>query len=125
MWAPVVWMTGAGMVAWLAATLTLGDAVHPEALVGLAGPLASADASWVVMARAQAAGPDRLMAVMMRAMAVKMVLFGAYVALVLTVLDVRPVPFVASFAACFVGLYAMEVYFLKRLLESDVPQPAS
>ena len=88
------------------------------------GPLASANASWVAMARARVVGMERLMAVMVRGMAIKMVVFGAYVAGVLTLMDVRPIPFVASFTTGFIGLYAMEAYFLKRLIETPVPQPA-
>jgi hypothetical protein len=115
-WGPVAWMTGAGLAIWTAAVAGFGGAVHPEALIGVAGPLVSANVSWLVMARARAAGPDRLMAVMITAAAVKMALFGGYVALVLLAIGVRPVPFIASFTVSFIGLYALEAYFLKGLL---------
>lgn len=110
-------MTGTGLASWLAVTVGLADAAHPETLYGLAGPLASANLSWLVMAKAQSAGAERLMGVMLKAMAIKMVFFGAYVSAVLGALDVRPVPFVVSFAASFIALYAMEAWFLKRLLD--------
>ena len=116
MWGPVAWMTGVGLAIWVGALATMGAAAHPEALIGVAGPLASVNASWLVMARAQAAGPDRLMAVMIRAAALKMVLFGAFVVVVLGTMNVRPVPFIATFTVSFIGLYALEAYFLKRLL---------
>jgi uncharacterized membrane protein YdfJ with MMPL/SSD domain len=45
----------------------------------------------------------------------KMVLFGAYVVIVLRGLSVRPVPFVASFTVYFIGLYLVEALYLKRL----------
>jgi hypothetical protein len=38
------------------------------------------------------------------------------VAVMLGLVDVRPVPFVASFTGYFIALYAMEALFLKRLL---------
>lgn len=122
MWGPVGWMTGTGL-AGLAAAAAGGDA-HPEALYGLAGPLASANLSWLAMAKAEARGAERLMRVMIGAMAVKMVFFGVYVAVVLLRVDVRPVPFVASFAVSFIGLYAMEAWFLKRLIDRNARQVA-
>jgi hypothetical protein len=113
-----MWMTGAGLAGWLGAHTVFGAAAHPEALVGLAGPVASANVSWLAMVKAQAAGSDRLMAVMVRAMAIKMVFFGAYVVGVFGLMAPRPVPFVASFTASFVGLYVIEAVFLKRLIEA-------
>lgn len=124
MWRPMAWMTGAGLAAWIGGA-GLSDATHPEAFLGIAGPLASANISWVAMVRARTVGMDRLMAVMMRGMAVKMVLFAAYVVIVLTMVNLRPVPFVAFFTTGFIGLYALEAYFLKRLIETDIRQPAT
>jgi len=45
----------------------------------------------------------------------KMVFFAAYVALMLKVIRLRPVPFVGSFTGYFVGLYLMEALYMKRL----------
>jgi hypothetical protein len=116
---PLAWMVGAAVVSWMAVSALLGARVVPEALLGMLGPLASAGVAWVVMQRVHASGPDRLMGVMIKALAVKVVFFGAYVIAMLRVLELRPVPFVVSFASYFIGLHMMEALFLKRLLMDD------
>ena len=122
-WGPIGWMTGLAAAAWLLASMAGGSRVNPEALLGVLGPLASADASWIIMARAFAAAPERLMGVMVQALAVKMVLFGVYVGVLLGLVDLRPVPFVVSFAGTFIALHAMEAMFLQRLLKDGAPSP--
>ena len=52
--------------------------------------------------------PERLTSLMIAAFAGKMVFFGAYVAVMLKVLSLRPVPFVVSFTSSFIALYLME-----------------
>ena len=121
--APLGWMTGSSVATWLVVLLVTGSRTHPEALLGMLGPLVSANLSWVLMARAHAAAPERLMGVMIQGLAVKMVLFGAYVTLMLRGMDLRPVPFVLSFAGFFIALYAMEAHFLRRLLMTGVSPP--
>jgi hypothetical protein len=49
------------------------------------------------------------------AFAGKLVFFGAYVALTLRLLPVRPVPFLASFTSYFIALYLLEALFMRRL----------
>ena len=122
-WGPVFWMTAVTVAGWIVATAAGGTRVNPEALLGLLGPLASADVSWVWMARTFAARPERLTAVMVQGLAVKMVLFGGYVGVMLGVWDLRPVPFVISFAGSFVALHAMEALFLRRMLMDGVLLP--
>jgi hypothetical protein len=122
-WGPLGWMTGTNVAAWLAVTSAGGAAIQPEALFGLLGPLASANASWVVMARTFLSRSGELMRVMVQALAVKMLLVGGYVVGMILVLDLRPLPFVTSFAGHFVALYAMEAWFLRRLLTSGAPLP--
>jgi hypothetical protein len=51
-------------------------------------------------------------------MAIKAVFFGAYVVIMLRVMALRPMPFVFSFTAYFIMLYAMEALFMRRLFES-------
>jgi len=48
-----------------------------------------------------------------------MVLFAAYVIVMIGVLAVRPVPFVAGFAGYFIALHLMEAMFLQRLLATS------
>jgi hypothetical protein len=115
---PVWWMVGVTAGAWLAVTAITGNRWHPELLLGLAGPLASAVVTWVVIDRAWRASPERLTGVMSVAFLAKMVFFAAYVIGSVRVLGARPVPFVSSFTAFFIALYAMEAWFLRRLLRA-------
>jgi hypothetical protein len=94
-----------------------------EALSGLAGPLACAVSSWVAYERAHRRAPGRLTSVMVAALAVKAVFFGAYVAVMLKVVGVDLVRFAASFTTSFIALHAMEAVFLRRLLMRDLRSP--
>jgi hypothetical protein len=86
-----------------------------EVVLGMAGPLLVAGASWVLAERTWRRQPERLTAVMIAAFAGKMVFFAAYVALMLSVLSLRPVPFVASFTISFITLHLAEALALRRL----------
>jgi hypothetical protein len=110
------WMIAAGFGSWLAAAAFVDRRTALEVLLGMVGPLAVVSVTWVLMARTYRANPDRLTSVMMKAFAGKMVVFGAYVALMLGVLSLRPVPFVASFTTYFIGLYLMQALYLRQML---------
>ena len=122
---PALWMTGMGLMSWLAVAVTSKGSADPEVLLGMAGPLVSAVGSWMAYERAHRSAPGRLTNVMIAALAVKMVFFGVYVGVMLRGLNLRPVPFVTSFAAYFIALYAMEAMFLRRLLMNDLRSPTS
>jgi hypothetical protein len=113
----LAWMAGTGVGSWLAMTAIRSEA-NPEALLGMAGPLLAACASWVAVERTHAAAPERVMGVMLTAFMVKMLFFGVYVAAMLRGLELRRTPFVVSFTVYFIALYAMEALFLKRLFDS-------
>lgn len=119
---PLAWMAGAGIGSWLLLTAAGGSQVHPEALYGMLGPLVSVSATWLAMARTHRRSPERLTAVMMAGFALKMVFFGAYVAVMLRWLDLRQLPFVLSFTGFFIALYAMEAFFLRRLTVAAAPR---
>jgi hypothetical protein len=122
---PAAWMAGASLSSWLVMTMTSNGLGDPEVLLGMAGPLASAVGSWLAYERVHRLTPARLTSVMIGALALKMVFFGGYVSVMLRGLDLRPVPFVASFAAYFIALHAMEAMFLRRLLMNDLRSPSS
>jgi len=111
---PLAWMIGACAGTWLVLTFSARD-LNPESLFGMLGPLASACATWVVVARTAAAAPERVTGVMVTGLVVKMVFFGIYVAGMLKGAGLRPVPFVVSFAGFFIALHAMEAVFLRRV----------
>jgi len=120
---PAIWMAAASLSSWLVVSLSSQGRGDPELLFGMAGPMTSAVGSWVAYQRAHRTAPGRLTNVMMAALAVKMLFFGVYFVVVLRGLELRPVPFVLSFAAYFIALHAMEAVFLRRLLMNDLRSP--
>ena len=85
-------------------------------LLGIVGPLMVVGLSWVLMARTYRRDPTKLTSLMMLAFAGKMAFFAGYVAIALKVLEVRPVPFVASFVVSFIALYLIEAVSLRRMI---------
>jgi hypothetical protein len=112
---PLWWMSGLSLAAWLAASMWAPRTVNPEMFWGMAGPLVSASATWVVTARTYAAAPERLTQVMLLGFGVRVLFFGTYVVGMLRGLGLRPVPFAASFAGFFIALHVVEALFLRRL----------
>lgn len=112
---PVWWMVGLSGLSWLVAAALLDTQARIEVLYGMLGPLAMVSGSWVLMERAYRRSPQRLTAVMAAAFAGKVVFFGAYVAVMLRVLSLRPRTFVASFTGYFIALYLIEALYLRRL----------
>jgi hypothetical protein len=112
---PVWWMVGLSGLSWLVAAALLDTQARIEVLYGMLGPLAMVIGSWVLMERAYRRNPERLTGVMVAAFAGKLVFFGAYVAVMLRVLSLRPRTFVASFTSYFIALYLIEALYLRRL----------
>ena len=112
---PVWWMVGLSGLTWLVAAVLLDTQARIEVLYGMLGPLAMVSGSWVLMERAYRRSPQRLTAVMVAAFAGKLVFVGAYVAVMLRVLSLRPRTFVASFTSYFIALYLIEALYLRRL----------
>ena len=114
-------MIGASVASWALAAAFLDARARLEVFCGMIGPLVVAVVSWIVMERAHRRSPQRLTAVMTAAFAAKLVVFGAYVVIMVRGLGLRPAPFAGSFAGYFMGLYAIEALFLKRLLSARSP----
>ena len=117
-------MAGTGLSSWLVMRAATEGRQDPEVLFGMAGPLVSALGSWVAYDRAYRTAPGRLTNVMIGALALKMLLFAGYFVVMLQGLNLRPVPFVVSFATYFIALHAMEATFLRRLLMNDQRSPS-
>jgi hypothetical protein len=113
----VVAMTAASV----ASVLAVGVFVDPRArlavLLGMLGPLLIASGSWVLTERTYRERPQALMSVMVAAFAFKLVFFGAYVAVMIRVVALRPVPFIASFTGYLAGLWLLEALYLRRLFK--------
>ncbi len=98
----------------------LGARFGREVWIGMFAPLIVVGATWVLTERVYRTHPERLTSVMISAFAGKLVFFGAYVGLAIAVLDVKPVPFAASFTGYFIALHLVEALWLKRLFVADV-----
>ena len=105
------------MLSWLIASRAVGPGANPEVLYGMLAPLMVAVVSWIVIERTYRANPEGLTRVMVEGLAVKAVFFGAYVAGMLRVVGLRPVPFVVSFTSYFIALHVTEAVFLRRLFK--------
>lgn len=109
-----MWMVAGSVGTWIAAVLVAPTAMA-ETLCGMLAPLLVAVVSWELAERTFRHSPERLTALMVTAFAGKMVFFGAYVAVALWGLSLRPVPFVVSFTAYFITLHLAEALCLRRL----------
>jgi hypothetical protein len=117
---PLLWMGGAGLGGWLAATLVSPVAINPAAWVGLAGPLLSASLTWVAIVWTWTTRPERLTQVMVAGLAAKMVGYPLYVVFALRGLAVDGPVFVTSVVTSFILVHLIEALCLKRLLAGGV-----
>jgi hypothetical protein len=113
-------MVATSALSWLIVAGAAGARAHPEALYGMLGPLAVAAVSSIVTERTVRSRPERLMGVMITGLAIKAVLFGVYVTVMLRLMALRPVPFVASFTGYFIALHVIEAVFMQRLIADTI-----
>jgi hypothetical protein len=111
----LAWMAVGCVASALAAVAVAGVAAAPEVLLGMLGPLAITAGSWWLTERTYRRHPASLTALMVRAFGAKLAFFGGYVAVVLAVLGLRPVPFVASFTTYFIALHLTEAWLMQRM----------
>jgi hypothetical protein len=117
----VVWMAAVCGASWLTLAAFGTAADGPELLLGMAGPLVAASATWAMVERTYRANPARVPRLMLAAFFTKMVFFGAYVIIALRVLRLQPTPFIVSFTCYFVALHLAEALLLRRLFATSVP----
>jgi hypothetical protein len=120
---PLIWMAGASVTTWLAATGLVEPGARIDVFLGMFGPLAAVATTWVLAERVYRESPGRLTLLMIAGFVGKLVFFAAYVAIVLGVFSHHPVPFVVSFTSYFIALYLMEAVFLRRLFAGG-PHPS-
>jgi hypothetical protein len=112
---PVAWMTAASLGSGLLAMAIVGRQAGAEVMLGMVAPLAAVSVSWLLTERTYKRDPQRLTGLMVGAFGAKMLFFGAYVAVMLNLVALRPVPFVASFTGYFIALYLTEALLMRRL----------
>ena len=91
-----------------------------ELLLGMVAPLVVGVATMVAVERVYRRDPEKLTPLMIKAFATKMVLFGVYVAVVITLTPLSPTPFVLSFCAYFIGLHLTEAWMLRSLFAEAI-----
>jgi hypothetical protein len=111
----VRWMVIGSLASALLIVAAVGREAGKEIVLGMLAPLAAAGVSWVLTERTYARSPERLTGLMISGFAAKMVFFGVYVAVMLKLVGLHPVPFVASFTGYFIALYLIEALLMRRL----------
>lgn len=117
----VIWMLSGSVMSALILTILLGPNIRLEIWLGMLGPLASAVASWIMMERQHAKGPRGMTRLLIKAFAAKMVFFAAYIAIILGLRLVQPIPFVVSFTCYYLSLHIIEAIGLRRLQAANAP----
>ena len=108
-------MVGLSVAGWLAASALTGGSVRVELFFGMLGPLLVAVMTWVMAEWTYRRNPRALTGLMIGAFGCKLVFFGAYVAVMLRVVQLRATPFAVSFSSYFIALHLVEALFLQRL----------
>jgi len=111
----IAWMAAGSVAAWLLTLAFVERASGIAMLFGMLGPLVIACGSWAMVERTYKRDPRALTGLMVTAFAFKLVFFGGYVAVMLRVLQLRPVPFAVSFSSYFIALHFVEAFKLQRL----------
>ena len=118
---PLWWMIGVSVGSAGAVAALPGMESSREVVLGMLAPLAGAAATWILVVRTYASRPAALTPLMVAAFGGKLVFFGAYVTVMLAVLELRPVPFVVSFTTYFIALHVFEALRLQRLFARRAP----
>jgi len=109
------WIAAAALGSGIVAVAAAGTQVAAEILLGMLAPLAAVLVSWVMTERLYRRDPTRLTKLMTGAFGVKMLFFGAYLAVMIKVIGLRVTPFIVSFTGYFVALYLTEALLMRRL----------
>jgi hypothetical protein len=120
----MVWMAAGCALSALAAIVFGGPGIGREVLLGMFGPLVVTSVTWTLTERVYGRHPETLTPLMVKAFAVKMVFFGAYVTVMLLGFRLRPVPFMVSFTGYFIVLHLTEALLMRRLFDTPNDEDA-
>ena len=115
------WMLLGSVLSATVLSALLGADIRLEVWLGMLGPLVSALVSWIAMEQQFLRHPAGMTSVMIKCFVAKMVFFGVYVTALLSIGLVQPIPFVISFMAYLISLYAIEAIGLHRLQTANPP----
>jgi hypothetical protein len=111
----MVGMAVVSIVIWLA--VFFASPPHaPAVFFGMLGPYAAVAATWVLIERVTRTNPGGLTGLLMAGFVVKMLFFALYVVAVVRLAKVDWSVFTVTFAAAFIGMYAVEALLLRRLV---------
>ena len=102
-------------VSWLLVRLMFAPEAELEIVLGMIMPLCVAGSTLVLAQRAYRRDPQLLTPLMLKAFVGKVVVFGVYVVVVISVLALKSTPFIVSFTAYFIVLHFFEAFCLHRL----------
>jgi hypothetical protein len=89
---------------------------------GMIGPLVATLATWVIVTKTFRANPAGVTNVMIAAFGVKAVFFGVYAVAMVKLFGFDVAAFGLSFAAFFIGLYAVEAALFARLFRAPAQE---
>ena len=115
----VAWMAIGCAVSMVAAIAAFGTDVGADVLAGMIAPFATTSGTWLLTERTYKRRPERLTPLMVKAFFAKLLFFGAYVAIMMTLGALHPVPFALSFTAYFIVLHLVEAASLRRLFAGE------
>ena len=115
---PIAAMTAAAGVCGAVLRVLTGSGTTGDVVLGTAGPLAAALATWLVVARTHARARADVPGLMIKLFGAKLVGFAAYVAAVVLLLLEDTTAFVVSFACQYVVLHVVQAIYLRRLFAS-------
>ena len=117
---PVLPFVVSAMLLWLMITCVAGVDRAGDVLLGVLGPAIAACASWAILTRTHRMAPEESTRTMIMLFMGKAVAFGLYLAAILGLGLVSPVPFIVGFSVSFVVLHVIQTVFLRRLFLSRV-----
>lgn len=110
-----IWLTAALVMAAGAGVAAAMPGAALEVGLGAAAPLAVGVGSLVLMDRVYKRSPERLTRLMVRAFLAKLVFFGIYMTVTVSMLSLDALWFAGSFTVSFVALHLAEALHLQRL----------
>ena len=109
------WMVAGSVACWLIGSRIVNPELTSDIGFGMLGPLVAAVGTWMSISTVAGNDPKLNNQRMLIGLFVKALFFAGYVAAMIRVIHVRPVPFVVSFTAFFLGLLVTEALLVQRL----------
>lgn len=90
-----------------------------EIFLGMIAPLLVGTITVPIMKKTHITDPNNLTRFMMKGFLAKMILYGAYVSVIIGFYTFNAIPFVLSFVGYFVMLHVLEALFLRSIFKKS------